>query len=69
MILILFFNSVFLYKEKTYFIFFIINNVFFIAYEEPNLEKRFGDEYRKYKSNVPRWVPRTKPYKPSNEQS
>ena len=25
--------------------------------EEPELEKRFGDAYLKYKENVPRWVP------------
>lgn len=42
-------------------IFFIINNIYFIVYEEPNLEKRFGDEYRKYKKNVPRWIPKRKP--------
>jgi protein-S-isoprenylcysteine O-methyltransferase Ste14 len=45
-------------------VFFIINNVFFFAYEEPNLEKKFGDEYKEYKKNVPRWLPRFKPYKP-----
>ena len=45
-------------------VFFIINNVFFFAYEEPNLEKKFGDEYREYKKNVPRWLPRFKPYIP-----
>jgi protein-S-isoprenylcysteine O-methyltransferase Ste14 len=44
--------------------FFMINNIFFLAYEEPNLEKKFGDEYRQYKKNVPRWMPRLKPFKP-----
>jgi protein-S-isoprenylcysteine O-methyltransferase Ste14 len=39
-------------------IFFIINNVFFLIYEEPNLEKRFGEQYRKYKKEVPRWIPK-----------
>ena len=43
-------------------IFFAINNVYFLVYEEPSLEKRFGDEYRKYKEQVPRWIPRIKPY-------
>ncbi len=41
-------------------IFFVINNIFFLIYEEPNLEKRFGDDYRKYKSEVPRWFPKIK---------
>jgi len=45
--------------------FFIINIIYFIIYEEPNLEKRFGDDYRKYKKHVPRWVPRLTPYNPS----
>jgi protein-S-isoprenylcysteine O-methyltransferase Ste14 len=48
-------------------IFFLMNNVFFYIYEEPNLEKKFGDEYREYKRNVPRWIPRTKPFKPDSE--
>jgi protein-S-isoprenylcysteine O-methyltransferase Ste14 len=39
-------------------IFFAINNVYFLIYEEPSLENRFGDEYREYKRQVPRWIPR-----------
>ncbi len=41
-------------------IFFIVNNLFFVIYEEPNLEKRFGDHYREYKNKVPRWIPKLK---------
>ena len=48
-------------------IFFIVNNFYFIFSEEPGLEKRFGDEYREYKRNVRRWMPRLKPFKPSSE--
>ena len=33
--------------------FFLLNTVVFILYEEPDLEKKFGDEYREYKRNVP----------------
>lgn len=44
-------------------IFFLINNIYFSLYEEPNLEERFGDEYREYKKNVLRWLPRRSPYK------
>jgi protein-S-isoprenylcysteine O-methyltransferase Ste14 len=44
--------------------FFLINIIYFIIYEEPNLEKRFGDEYREYKKNVSRWLPRLTPYHP-----
>ena len=45
-------------------IFFAINTMYFILSEEPGLEKRFGEEYREYKQNVPRWIPRWKPYQP-----
>jgi len=48
-------------------IFFIINNLYFVIYEEPNLEKRFGHEYKEYKKNVPRWIPRLKPFVSDSE--
>jgi protein-S-isoprenylcysteine O-methyltransferase Ste14 len=43
-------------------VFAVINHVFFLAYEEPAVERRFGEEYRRYKANVPRWIPRRTPY-------
>ena len=43
-------------------IFFVLNTVFFMVYEEPGLEKRFGEEYKIYKRNVSRWIPRLHPY-------
>lgn len=43
-------------------LFFAINYVGFHIYEEPDLERRFGDEYPAYKRNVPRWVPRRRPW-------
>lgn len=42
--------------------FFLINITYFIIYEEPNLERRFGDDYREYKKHVSRWLPRLTPY-------
>jgi protein-S-isoprenylcysteine O-methyltransferase Ste14 len=42
--------------------FFIINTIYFIVYEEPDLEDRFGNEYRDYKKHVFRWLPRLRPY-------
>jgi protein-S-isoprenylcysteine O-methyltransferase Ste14 len=33
--------------------------------EEPLLQRRFGEAYTRYSENVPRWVPRLKPYQPS----
>lgn len=38
--------------------FVIINHIYFILIEEPGLERRFGENYRLYKANVPRWMPR-----------
>ncbi len=42
--------------------FFAVNHVFFLVYEEGAMEQRFGDEYRAYRRNVPRWVPRRTPW-------
>ncbi len=44
--------------------FFIINYVYFIVKEEPDLKKRFGKDYEVYKKNVPRWIPRSSPWQP-----
>lgn len=41
--------------------FFAINHIGFLVYEEPGLERRFGEEYRAYKHKVPRWLPRRTP--------
>lgn len=43
--------------------FFVGNSVYFILSEEPGLERRFGREYKEYKENVPRWIPRLTPWK------
>ncbi|MEP7109478.1 MAG: isoprenylcysteine carboxylmethyltransferase family protein [Ferruginibacter sp.] len=47
-------------------VFFIINNAWFTLYEEPNLEEKFSGEYREYKRNVHRWIPRYKPFGPGS---
>jgi protein-S-isoprenylcysteine O-methyltransferase Ste14 len=46
-------------------VFAVVNHAFFLAYEEPAVERRFGDEYRRYKENVPRWIPRRTPWRPT----
>jgi protein-S-isoprenylcysteine O-methyltransferase Ste14 len=43
--------------------FFLINTVYFIFVEEPGLLQRFGSDYLRYKKNVPRWLPRIRPYR------
>ena len=42
--------------------FFVINTIYFLVSEEPALERRFGDDYKQYKKQVSRWLPRIKPY-------
>jgi protein-S-isoprenylcysteine O-methyltransferase Ste14 len=49
-------------------VFFIGNAIYFPLIEEKGLEKKFGDEYRNYKANVPRWIPRTRPWKGKDER-
>ncbi|MFZ3342617.1 MAG: isoprenylcysteine carboxylmethyltransferase family protein [Terriglobales bacterium] len=36
----------------------VIVNFFVIFYEEPTLQRQFGDEYEQYRKRVPRWIPR-----------
>jgi protein-S-isoprenylcysteine O-methyltransferase Ste14 len=38
-------------------------HLFVAFYEEPKLAKIFGDEYREFRDNVPRWIPRLRPWK------
>jgi protein-S-isoprenylcysteine O-methyltransferase Ste14 len=47
--------------------FFIGNAIYFPLVEEKGLEKRFGNEYRNYKANVPRWIPRVKPWRQARD--
>ncbi|MGO8955404.1 MAG: methyltransferase family protein [Rhodomicrobium sp.] len=38
------------------------SHVFVAGWEEPRLEREFGARYRAYRANVPRWIPRIKPW-------
>ena len=42
--------------------FFLLNSLYFVMVEEPGLERRLGEDYRHYKANVPRWIPRPTPW-------
>jgi protein-S-isoprenylcysteine O-methyltransferase Ste14 len=72
-VVIVLIGEAFLYQsEQVLFwagIFLIINHLYFIFKEEPDLSKRFGEEYITYKRAVPRWLPRFKPYKPELEKA
>jgi protein-S-isoprenylcysteine O-methyltransferase Ste14 len=41
-----------------------VNAVYFPLVEEPGLRRRFGDDYEAYRANVPRWLPRLRPWEP-----
>jgi protein-S-isoprenylcysteine O-methyltransferase Ste14 len=43
-------------------VFFFVNAIYFRFIEEKGLEKRFGDDYRRYRTHVPRWIPRLRPW-------
>jgi len=45
-------------------------HLFIVLYEEPHLRKVFGAQYEEYCRNVPRWIPRLRPFhdKPSSVQ-
>ncbi len=47
--------------------FVILNTIYFTLFEEPQLEKRFGQAYANYKRHVPRWIPRLIPYRGSDD--
>jgi protein-S-isoprenylcysteine O-methyltransferase Ste14 len=38
-------------------------HLFVLVYEEPTLGATYGDEYERFCSNVPRWIPRRSPWR------
>jgi protein-S-isoprenylcysteine O-methyltransferase Ste14 len=42
--------------------FWLLNHVYFLVSEEPGLLRQFGESYRRYRANVPRWIPRRSPW-------
>ena len=43
---------------------FLLWQCFIVFYEEPTLRKLFGEEFERYQSHVPRWLPRLRPWRP-----
>jgi protein-S-isoprenylcysteine O-methyltransferase Ste14 len=39
-------------------------STFVLLHEEPALQATFGEQYRRYREGVPRWVPRLRPWDP-----
>lgn len=42
----------------------LLFHAFITLYEEPTLARAFAAEYRDYRANVPRWLPRLAPWSP-----
>jgi len=40
----------------------LVSHLFVVIYEEPTLRRTFGDEYDAFCANVPRWIPRLRPW-------
>ena len=43
-------------------VFWLACHLFVMGYEEPTLARTFGDEYERFRANVPRWIPRLTPW-------
>jgi len=43
-------------------------HLFVLIYEEPTLGKTYGVEYEQFCANVPRWIPRLRPWRSDREQ-
>jgi protein-S-isoprenylcysteine O-methyltransferase Ste14 len=39
-----------------------VNAVYLPLVEEPGLQRRFGEDYERYRTHVPRWIPRLRPW-------
>jgi protein-S-isoprenylcysteine O-methyltransferase Ste14 len=42
--------------------------LFVLSYEEPTLRGTFGAEYEEFCANVPRWIPRLRPWQGGSQQ-
>lgn len=52
-----------------YFLFLLFgHHLLFTKQEEPELTQRFGEDYIRYMMNVPRWIPRFKPWMHSQDE-
>jgi protein-S-isoprenylcysteine O-methyltransferase Ste14 len=49
-------------------IFFVGNSIYFPVVEEKGLERRFGNQYRDYRDQVPRWIPRLSPWSQESDE-
>jgi protein-S-isoprenylcysteine O-methyltransferase Ste14 len=45
-------------------VFALVNGIYLPLSEEPGLSRRFGQQYERYRANVPRWLPRLRAWSP-----
>ncbi|HEY8185049.1 MAG TPA: isoprenylcysteine carboxylmethyltransferase family protein [Pyrinomonadaceae bacterium] len=61
-VLSILFGEALLFASQRLFVYagivFVCFFLFVVLYEEPTLRQRFGESYRQYCRNVPRWIPR-----------
>ena len=50
-------------------VFCLVNLIYIPLLEEPGLVKRFCDDYSLYRQNVPRWLPRLRPWEVLSEST
>jgi protein-S-isoprenylcysteine O-methyltransferase Ste14 len=43
-------------------------HLFVLMYEEPTMRRSFEPEYEAFCANVPRWIPRLRPWRPNQEE-
>jgi len=46
-------------------LFWAFTHAFVVLHEEPTLSATFGDDYARYRANVPRWRPHLTPWRPA----
>jgi protein-S-isoprenylcysteine O-methyltransferase Ste14 len=46
----------------------VVNALYLPLVEEPGLRRRYGEAYDVYRANVPRWMPRFRPWSPARGQ-
>jgi protein-S-isoprenylcysteine O-methyltransferase Ste14 len=49
-------------------IFALVNAIYIPLFEEPGLARRFGEDYERYRQDVPRWIPRREPWAPPGDR-
>ena len=67
-VIILLFSEALFFKSLPFLLyatmFTVLNMIYFPLIEEPGLIKRYGNTYKDYMKNVPRWMPSANPYNP-----